>query len=79
MKPYFEDYDKNSRFHVTKTQFASVLDLMRVECTPAEVALLASTYRVRHGREENADVNYLRFIQDVDNNYAQLKLPKTVV
>ncbi|KAF0684553.1 Aste57867_23471 [Aphanomyces stellatus] len=75
MKPYFEDYDRNYLMHVTKTQFASVLDMMQLGCTPAEISLLTSTYCVRHGREENPDVNYLRFIQDIDDGYTHLKHP----
>ncbi|RHY33065.1 hypothetical protein DYB32_001912 [Aphanomyces invadans] len=75
IKPYFEDYDRNCLMHVTKTQFASVLDMMQLGCSPQEISLLTSTYCVRHGREVNPDVNYLRFIQDVDQVYSHLKHP----
>ncbi|CAK4689583.1 hypothetical protein LEN26_016013 [Aphanomyces euteiches] len=78
MKPYFEDYDRNSLLHVTKTQFASVLDMMQLGCSPAEISMLTALYCVRHGRENNPDVNYLRFIQDIDEGYAHLKLPAGV-
>ncbi|RHY35731.1 hypothetical protein DYB37_005325 [Aphanomyces astaci] len=75
IKPFFEDYDRNCLMHVSKTQFASVLDMMQLGCTPQEISLLTSTYCVRHGREDNPDVNYLRFIQDVDQVYSHLKHP----
>ncbi|OQR91849.1 hypothetical protein ACHHYP_04300 [Achlya hypogyna] len=70
MKPYFEDYDRNFLMHVTKTQFAAVLDLMRIEVSPKELRMLTTAYAVHHGREANPDVHYLHFLEDVDRAYA---------
>ncbi|KDO18932.1 hypothetical protein SPRG_21621 [Saprolegnia parasitica CBS 223.65] len=69
MKPYFEDYDHNFLMHVTKTQFAAVLNLMRIELSPAETSLLTNAYAVHHGRQVNPDVHYLRFLEAVDPVY----------
>ncbi|EQC31662.1 hypothetical protein SDRG_10827 [Saprolegnia diclina VS20] len=69
MKPYFEDYDHNFLMHVTTTQFAAVLNLMRIELSPAETSLLTHAYAVHHGRQVNPDVHYLRFLEAVDPVY----------
>ncbi|KDO20701.1 hypothetical protein SPRG_13913 [Saprolegnia parasitica CBS 223.65] len=73
MKPYFEDYDHNFLMHVTKTQFAAVLNLMRIELSPAETSLLTSAFAVHHGRQVNPDVHYLRFLEAVDPVYGPVQ------
>ncbi|OQS07067.1 hypothetical protein THRCLA_00923 [Thraustotheca clavata] len=68
LKPYFEDYDHNSLLAVTKTQFAAVLDLMRLECTPNDLNLLCNHYAVQHTRTSTSNVHYLRFLHDLDSS-----------
>ncbi|POM72823.1 Hypothetical protein PHPALM_10408 [Phytophthora palmivora] len=70
MKPYFQDYDHNNVNHVTKFQFAAVLDMMNVSLKPAEVQSLTHQFAHRDGRKVTNDVNYLSFIQAVDSDYS---------
>ncbi|EEY56164.1 uncharacterized protein PITG_08954 [Phytophthora infestans T30-4] len=70
MKPYFQDYDHNNVTHVTKFQFAAVLDMMQVSLKPAEVQALTHQFAHRDGRKLTNDVNYLAFIQAVDSDYS---------
>ncbi|ETP01413.1 hypothetical protein F441_21343 [Phytophthora nicotianae CJ01A1] len=70
MKPYFQDYDHNNVTHITKFQFAAVLDMMQVSLKPAEVQALTHCFAHRDGRKLTNDVNYLSFIQAVDSDYS---------
>ncbi|KAG7382175.1 hypothetical protein PHYPSEUDO_005150 [Phytophthora pseudosyringae] len=70
MKPYFQDYDHNNVTHVTKFQFAAVLDMMQVSLKPPEVQALTHQFAHRDGRKMTDDVNYLSFIQAVDSDYS---------
>ncbi|OWZ24484.1 hypothetical protein PHMEG_000432 [Phytophthora megakarya] len=70
MKPYFQDYDHNNVNHVTKFQFAAVLDMMNLSLKPAEVKSLTQQFAHRDGRKITNDVNYLSFIQAVDSDYS---------
>ncbi|KAG7380075.1 hypothetical protein PHYBOEH_011584 [Phytophthora boehmeriae] len=70
MKPYFQDYDHNNITHVTKFQFAAVLDMMQVSVKPAEVQALTRQFAYRDGRKLTDNVNYLAFIKAVDSDYS---------
>ncbi|TMW67968.1 hypothetical protein Poli38472_007640 [Pythium oligandrum] len=71
MKPYFQDYDHNRVCRVTKFQFAAVLDMMKLNLTPQEIALLQQQFVVHAtGRKTTTDVNYVTFIQAVDSEYS---------
>ncbi|KAH7468679.1 uncharacterized protein KRP23_11056 [Phytophthora ramorum] len=70
MKPYFQDYDHNNVTHVTKFQFAAVLDMMHLSLKPAEVHALTHQFAHRDGRKTTDDVKYLTFIQAVDSDYS---------
>eukprot|EP01012_Entosiphon_sulcatum_P068028 TRINITY_DN979_c0_g1_i1.p1 TRINITY_DN979_c0_g1~~TRINITY_DN979_c0_g1_i1.p1 ORF type:complete len:950 (-),score=242.08 TRINITY_DN979_c0_g1_i1:372-3221(-) len=60
-KPYFQDFDKIRKERVTPTQFASVLDKLRLVLTPGEVQLLVKRFEDARG-----DVDYTRFCLEVD-------------
>lgn len=67
MKPYFKDYDRNNSNSVTKSQFAAVLDMMKLNLTPAETNLLTDTFGIEIGRKPTKDINYRQFVQLITN------------
>jgi Ca2+-binding EF-hand superfamily protein len=62
LKPYFQDYEVIRRERVTKTQFASVLDKLKLKLEKEEVDALIQKYLDVQG-----DVDYVSFCRDVEN------------
>lgn len=67
MKPFFQDYASNNATHVTKFQFAAVLDMMQVSLKPSELQTLLHHFCYCDGRKLTNDVNYLAFVQAIDS------------
>ena len=68
MKPYFHDYDKSRRFRVTASQFASVLDMMKIPLSQKDRQLLIARFSIMEGRKKTDFVNYKQFVMEVDES-----------
>mmetsp|Transcript_142103 Transcript_142103/g.247651 ORF Transcript_142103/g.247651 Transcript_142103/m.247651 type:complete len:559 (-) Transcript_142103:185-1861(-) len=58
MKSVFQDFDRVKTGRVTRTQFARIMDMLRIELSEGEVDLLCQAYC---DRETGNEVNYLEF------------------
>lgn len=58
MKRAFQDFDKVKNSRVTRTQFARIMDMLRVELSEQDVDLLCQAYC---DRDSGNEVNYVEF------------------
>jgi Ca2+-binding EF-hand superfamily protein len=68
LKPYFQDYELVNKERVTKTQFAAVLDKLKVELSEAEMNAIMKKYMDNRG-----DVDYVSFCTDVEKQAKVIK------
>ncbi|KAA6355422.1 MAG: putative EF hand protein, partial [Streblomastix strix] len=72
-KEFFADYDHLRSGRVSHTQFERVINVEKFTITPDEVQALIEHYIEPDGKQ----VNYRRFIEDVDSAFFQRELDKT--
>lgn len=65
--PYFRDFDRGKGYTrgVTKPQFERLLHFLSLEVTPEELKLIVAKFEAPN----RGDVNYVAFIQTVDEEY----------
>ena len=64
--PPFQDFDKTRHGYVTESQFHRVLSLVSIPVSTEDVNILYAVYG-----NNNSEVDYLSFIEDVDPQYDQ--------
>ena len=64
MKPAFQDFDRTKCCHITKQQFARVLNSLGFELNERFIDLIAKKYMDNGNPKE---VNYVKFVNDVEN------------
>lgn len=67
LRPYFQDYDKNHVWQVTKTQMYSVLDNLGFTISENERELLFRLFMVKEGNKATNRINYKEFVRKVDD------------
>jgi len=67
LRPYFQDYDRNHNWQVTKTQMFSVLDNLGLKLSDTDRELLFNAFTVKEGVRGTNRINYKEFVRLVDD------------
>lgn len=71
IKPAFQDYDRTKCCHITRDQFARVLNSLGLYVNERLFGILAKNY-VDNGNPK--EINYVKFVTDVENINETLEL-----